>query len=315
MRLPSVSRARVQPPVAPCDLPRLPRRLRRRPRPHVPHSAPSPGSLPPPRPQLLPRPRVTLPCLPSRACLSSLQLPLSLLPLPRRRRILLCLHLPACRRPARPHLLSRAAPLRQSLRLPPEMPPFLRLPACRRPPPPHRHLPAGIGPLRRRLNMWPPSTRLLPSSLCPTTCTMATRTSLPTFPPTAMALLGTSLRPPRPSPQRLRRLLVPQFLRLHPGLPHPSSPLVSARRLPLQPPLLLRLPLRRSRRTRSLPRSLRLPLVPLLRPSLRFRHPRPSLLPQFPVRLLVLPLSLRPARTQPPGSPSSSRPASASPSR
>lgn len=281
MRLPSVSRARVQPPVAPCDLPRLPRRLRRRPRPHVPHSAPSPGSLPPPRPQLLPRPRVTLPCLPSRACLSSLQLPLSLLPLPRRRRILLCLHLPACRRP----------------------------------PPPHRHLPPGIGPLRRRLNLWPPSTRLLPSSLCPTTCTMATRTSLPTFPPTAMALLGTSLRPPRPSPQRLRRLLVPQFLRLHPGLPHPSSPLVSARRLPLQPPLLLRLPLRRSRRTRSLPRSLRLPLVPLLRPSLRFRHPRPSLLPQFPVRPLVLPLSLRPARTQPPGSPSSSRPASASPSR
>lgn len=224
-----------------------PKALRRRPRPHVPHWAPSPGSLPPPRPQLLPRPRVTLPCLPSRACLSSLQLPLSLLPLPRRRRILLCLHLPACRRPARPHLLSRAAPLRQSLRLPPEMPPFLRLPACRRPPPPHRHLPPGIGPLRRRLNLWPPSTRLLPSSLCPTTCTMATRTSLPTFPPTAMALLGTSLRPPRP--------------------------------------------------------------------SLRFRHPRPSLLPQFPVRPLVLPLSLRPARTQPPGSPSSSRPASASPSR
>ena len=88
MRLPSASRARVQPPVAPCDLPRLPRRLRSRPRPHVPHSAPSPGSLPP-RPQLLPRPRVTLPCLPSRACLSSLQLLLSLLPGIRRQYLLL----------------------------------------------------------------------------------------------------------------------------------------------------------------------------------------------------------------------------------
>ena len=308
MRLPSVSRARAQPPVVPCDLPRLPRRLRRRPQPHAPHSAPSPGSLPPPRPQLLPRLRVTPPCPPSRACPNSPQLPLSLLPLLRRRRTLLCLHLPACRRPARPRL-------HPSLCLLPETPPFLHLPACRRPPSPHRHLLPGIGPLRRRLSLWPPSTRLLPSSLCPTTCTTATRTSLPTFPPTAMVLLGASLRPPRPSPQCLRRLLVPQFLRLRPGLPHPSSLPVSARRLPLQPPLLLRLPLRRSRRTRFLPRSLRLPLVPLLWPSLRFRHPRSSLLPQFPVRPLVLPLSLRPARTQPPGSPSSSRPASASPSR
>lgn len=298
----SVSRARVQPPVAPCDLPRLPRRLCRRPRPHVPHLAPSPGSLPP-------RLRAMPPCPPSRACPNSPQLPLSLLPLLRRRRTLLCPHLPACRRPVRLRLLPQATLLRRFLRLLPETPPFLHLPACRRPPPPHRHLPPGIGPLLRRLSLRLPLTMRLPSSLCPTTCTTATRTSLPTFPPTAMALLGTSLRPPRPSPQCLRRLLVPQFLRLHPGLPHPSSLPVSARRLPLQPSLLLRLPLRRSRRTRSLPRSLRLPPVPQL------RRPRSSLLPQFLARPLVLPPSLRPARIQPLGSPSSSRPASASPSR
>ena len=304
MRLPSVSRVRARHPVAPRDLPRLPRRLRKRPRPHAPHSAPSPGSLPPPRPQLLPRPRVTLPCPPSRACLSSPQPPLSPLLLPRRHRTPLCPHLPACRRPARP----RPQPSLQllSLCLLPETPPFLHLPACRRPPPPHRHLPPGIGPLRRRLSLWPPSTRLLPSSLCPTTCTTATRTSLPTFPPTAMALLGTSLRPPRPSPQCLRRLLVPQFLCLHPGLPHPSSLPVSARRLPLQPPLPLRLPLRRSQRPLLLLRSPRLLLVPLSRRSPHPRCPRPSLQLRLLARPLVLPLSLRQARTQPPGSPSSS---------
>lgn len=308
MRSPSVSRAQVQHLVALRDPPHLPRRLRRRPRPHTPHSAPSPGSLPPPRPQLLPRLRVTPPCPPSRACPNSPQLPLSLLPLLRRRRTLLCLHLPACRRPARPRL-------HPSLCLLPETPPFLHLPACRRPPSPHRHLLPGIGPLRRRLSLWPPSTRLLPSSLCPTTCTTATRTSLPTFPPTAMALLGTSLRPPRPSPQCLRRLLVPQFLCLYPGLPHPSSLPVSARRLPLQPPLPLRLPLRRSQRPLLLLRSLRLLPVPLLQCSPQPRHPRPSLQLRLLVRPLVLPLSLRPARIQPLGSPSSSRPASASPSR
>lgn len=262
------------------------------------------------------------PCPPSRACHSSLQLPLSLLPLLRRRRAPLCLHLLACRRPVRSRLLPQATLLRRFLRLLPGTPPFLHLPACRRPPPPHRHLLPGTDPLHRlpplplrRLSLWLPLTMRLPSSSCPTTCTTATRTSLPTFPPTAMALLGTSLRPPRPSPQCLRRLLVPQFLRLHPGLPHPSSLPVSARRLPLHPSLLLRLPLRRSRRTRSLPRSPRLPPVPLLRPSLRSRHPRSSLLPQFLARPLVLLLSPHPARTQPPGSPGSSRPASASPSR
>lgn len=315
MRSPSVSRAQVQHPVALRDPPHLLRCLRRRPRPHVPHSALSPGSLSPPRPQLPPRLRVTPPCPPSRACRSNLQLPLSPLLLPRRHRAPLCLHLPACRRPARPRLLPQATLLRRFLRLLPETPPFLHLPACRRPPPPHRHLPPGIGPLRRRLSLWPPSTRLLPSSLCPTTCTTATRTSLPTFPPTAMALLGTSLRPPRPSPQCLRRLLVPQFLCLHPGLPHPSSLPVSARRLPLQPPLPLRLPLRRSQRPLLLLRSPRLLLVPLSRRSPHPRRPRPSLQLRLLARPLVLPLSLHPARTQPPGSPSSSRPASASPSR
>lgn len=310
MRSPSVSRARAQPPVAPCDLPRC---LRRRPRPHAPHSAPSPGSLPLPRPQLLPRLRAMPPCPPLRACPSGPQLPLSLLPLLRRHRTLLCPHLPACRRPARPRPQPSLQPL--SLCLLPETPPFLHLPACRRPPPPHRHLPSGIDPLRRRRSLWLPLMMRLPSSLCPTTCTTATRTSLPTFPPMAMVLLGTSLRPPRPGPQCLRRLPVPQFLRLRPGLPHLSSLLVSARRLPLQPPLLLRLPLRRSRRPLLLLRSPRLPPVPLSRRSPHPRRPRPSLQLRLLARPLVLPPSLRPARTQPPGSPGFSRPASASPSR
>ena len=313
--MPSVSRAPVLLPVAPCDLPRL----RRRPRPHAPHSAPSPGSLPLPRPQLLPHPRVMPPCPPLRACPNSPRPLLSLLPLPHRRRTPPFLHLPACRKPARPrplpqaaslHLLPQAAPLH----LLPEMPLFPHSRVCRRPPLLRRHLLPGIGPLLRLLSLWPPLTMRLPSSLCPTTCTTATRTSLPTFPLTVMVLPGTSLRPPRPSPQRLRRPLVPQCLRLRPGLPHPSSLPVSARH-PLRAPLPLRLPLRPSRRSRPLLRSLRLPPVPLPRPSLRLRRLRPSPQPRLLVRLLGLPSSLRPARTQPPGSPSFSRPASASPSR
>ena len=302
--MPSVSRAPVLLPVAPCDLPRL----RRRPRLHAPRLAPSPGSLPLPQPQLLPHPRVMPPCPPLHACPSSPRPLLSLLPLPHRRRTPPFLHLPACRKPARPRLLPQAAPLRQSLRLLPEMPLFLHSRVCRRPPLLRRHLLPGIGPLLRlpcpplrRLNLWPPLTMRLPSSLCPTTCTTATRTSLPMFPLMAMVLPGTSLRPLRPSPQRLRRPLVPQCLRLRPGLPHPSSLPVSARH-----PLPLRLPLRCNRRSRPLLRSLRLLPVPLPRPSPRPRHP---------VRPSVLPPSLRPARIQPPGSPSSSRPVSASPSR
>ena len=303
--------------VALCDL----LRLRRRPRPHAPRLVLSPGSLPLPRSQLLLRPRVMPPCPPLRACPSSPRLPLSLLPLPHRRRMLLCQHLPACRKPARPRLLPQAAPLRQSLRLLPEMPPFLHLRACRRLLLLHRHLPPGIGPLLRfpcpplrRLSLWPPLTMRLPSSLCPTTCTTATRMSLPTFPLTAMVLPGTSLRPPKPSPQRLRRPLVPQHLRLRLGLPHPSSPPVSARHPP-RAPLPLRLPLRLNRRSRPLLRSLRLPPVLLPRPSPRPRRPLPSLQPRHLVRPSVLPLSLRPARIQPPGFPNSLRPVSASPSR
>ena len=320
MRSPSVSRVQAPHPVAPRD---LPRRLRRRPRPHAPRLAPSSGSLPLRLPQLLPRPRVTPPCPPSRACPSSPRPPLSLLPLPRRRRTLLCPHLPACRKPARPRLLPQAALLRPLL----EMPPFLHLRVCHRPPLPLRRLLLQTAllhrfpcPPLRRLNLWPPSTRLLPSSLCPTTCMTATRTSLPMFPLTAMVLPGTSLRPPRPSPQRLRRPLVPQHLRLRPGLPHPSSLLVSAwlpqhlclpLQLPRSPCLLLRL----NRRSRPLLRSLRLPPVLLPRPSPRPRRPLLSLQLRLPARPLVLPPSLRPAGIQPPGSPSSSRPVSASPSR
>lgn len=297
-------------PVALCGLPHL----HRRPRPHAPRLALSPGSLPLPRPQLLLRPRVMPPCPPLRACPSSPRPPLSLLPLPRRRKTLPFLHLLACRKPARPRLLPQAAPLR----LLSEMLPCLHLPACRKLLLLHRRLLPGIGPPRRlpcpplrrlslllrRLSLWPPLMMRLPSSLCPTTCTTATRTSLPTFLPMAMVLPGMSLRPPRSSPQRLRRPLAPQRLYLRPGLPHPSSLPVSDRHLP-RAPLPLRLPLRLSRRSRPLLRSLR--LLPVLRPQ------RP--LPRHPVRPSVLPPSLRPARIQPPGSPSSSRPVSASPSR
>ena len=249
-----------------------------------------------------------LPCPPLRACPSSPSPPLSLLPLPHRRRTPPFLHLPACRKPARPRLLL-------------EMPPCLHSRVCHRPPLPLRRLLLQTAlllrlpcPPRRLLNLWPPLTMRLPSSLCLTTCTTATRTSLPTFPLTAMVLPGTSLRPPRSSPQRLCRPLAPQHLRLRPGLPHPSSLPVSARHPP-HAPLPLRLPLRCSLRSRLLLRSLRLLPVPLPRPSLRPRRPRSSLQPRHPVRPSVLPPSLRPARTQLPGSPSSSRPASASPSR
>ena len=329
--MPSVSRAPVLLPVAPCDLPRL----RRRPRPHAPHSAPSPGSLPPRRPQLLPHPRVMPPCPPLRACPNSPRPLLSLLPLPHRRRTPPFLHLPACRKPARPrplpqaaplHLLPQAAPLHllpqaAPLRLLPEMPPCLHLRVCRRPPLPLRRLLLQTAlllrlpcPPRQLLSLWPPLTMRLPSSLGPTTCTTATRMSLPTFPLMAMVLPGTSLRPPRSSPQRLRRPLAPQHLCLRPGLPHPSSLPVSAR-LPPYAPLPPRLPLRCNLRPLPPLRSLRLLPAPLLRRSLRPRRPRSSLQPRHPVRSSVLPPSLRPARIQPPGSPSSSRPVSASPSR
>ena len=247
MRSPSASRVQAPHPAALCDLPRLLRRLCRRPRLPAPHSAPSPGSLPPPRPQLLLRLRVMPPCPSLRAYPSSPRPLLSLPLLPRRHRALLCLPLLACRRLVRPRL--RPSLQSPSLRLLPETPPFLRSHACRRPPLPLRRLLLQTAllhrfpyPPLRRLSLWPLMTMRLPSSLCLTTCTTATRTSLRTFPPTAMVLLGTSLRPPRPSLRRLRRPLVPQHLRLRPGLPHPSSLPVSAR-LPPYAPLPPRLPL------------------------------------------------------------------------